>query len=37
MVSIFIIIIAFFIIILVGGLIWAVREDYKDIDNKNKK
>jgi len=35
MVPIFItILIIVFIIIFVGGLFWAVREDYKDIDNK---
>jgi len=27
-------IIIFFIVIFVGGLIWAVIEDYKDIDRK---
>jgi uncharacterized BrkB/YihY/UPF0761 family membrane protein len=35
MVSILIVfIIIVFIIIFLGGTIWAVREDYKDIDNK---
>lgn len=34
MMPILIIIVIIFIIIFIGGLIWAVIEDYKDIDRK---